>query len=462
MRIPTIESLSQWNAARALLTMGLFGFASLPAFADAQSQFVASAEVTATDAAPTFTEDVAPILFESCVSCHNPQGMGPMSLLDYQNARRYASMIRSKVVARSMPPWHLDKTVGIQEYKNDASLSDAEIETIVQWVAAGAPQGDPAKMPPTPEVPDGRKFQLEALLGPPDFTVSSIPYTVLPGQDQWWTPTTRFEGVIDEPRYVRATELKGTFPDGMKVLHHAHAQLQWTDENGKMMSRPLGRQGVGKAGDLFPENTGMLIAPEGEITWGLHYQSLPHPVEDEVATAAVWLYPKGYEPEFATIGEQRFTADRGGDMPWAGDIVIPPNSIKVQQGVHVLEQPAILSSFRPHMHTRGREQSLEVIYPDGRRETLSKVDNFSHLWQVTYQYADHVKPILPKGTMMLITTTWDNTAANPINPDPRQWVVFGQRGVDEMSHAWIGMTYLTDEQYDRLIAERNRVAGLDD
>jgi len=413
---------------------------------------------SAQDHAPTFSEDVAPILFERCVRCHQPDGIGPMSLLSYEQAHTYSRRIRQKVSAREMPPWHLDKSIGIQDYKNDISLSDEQIGTIVRWVDAGAPEGDPAKTPPLPDLPDGRDFSLTAMLGPPDFVLKSTPYTVEPNaQDQWWTPTVHFEGVIDKPRYVRATEMKGSYPLGVRVLHHGHAQLNMVDTEGHRSSRPLGRQGVGKGGDLFPQNTGMLIQPEGEVSWNLHYFPIDEVVENEQAVTAVWLYPEGYVPEYETVGEQRFTADMGGDMPWAGDIVIPPNSVKVQQGVHVLEQPALMSSFRPHMHMRGREQSIEAIYPDGRHEILGRVNNYNHFWQISYEFADDAAPLLPRGTVLLITTVWDNTAANPINPDPRQWVVFGQRGVDEMSHVWLGMTYLSDEQFERLSAERRRI-----
>ncbi|MGD2046939.1 MAG: cytochrome c [Gemmatimonadota bacterium] len=412
---------------------------------------------------PTFTEDVAPILFESCARCHQPDGIGPMSLLTYGEARRYARRIREKVSTRQMPPWHLDRTVGIQRYKNDISLTDRDIETIVAWVDAGTPEGDPYALPPLPELPDGSEYALTSVLGPPDFVVKSTPYTVeANAQDQWWTPTVPFEGIIDEPRYVRATEMKGSYPLGVRVLHHGHAQLVMLDDKGQRVVRPLGRQGVGKGGDLFPENTGMLIRPEGQIMWNLHYFPIDEVVADEQAEAAVWLYPKGYVPELETVGEQRFTADMGGDMPWAGDIVIPPHSVKVQQGVHVLDQPALMSSFRPHMHMRGRAQSVEAIYPDGRREMLGRVDKYNHFWQISYEFEDDVAPLLPRGTVLLITTTWDNTANNPVNPDPRQWVVFGQRGVDEMSHVWLGMTYLTDEQFAVLSARRSRMARAGD
>jgi len=399
----------------------------------------------------TFSEDIAPILYENCVGCHQPNGIGPMPLLSFDDVRPYASRIQHKVETRQMPPWHLDKTIGIQEYKNDISLSDFEIGQIVSWVDAGAPEGDPTKLPMLPELPDGNGWQLAERLGPPDFVMESPPLTVAAnGQDQWMFQRTPFEGVIDQPRYVRATELKGAYPLGVRVLHHGHVTLG---------SRPLGRQGIGKSGDVFPENTGMLIQPSGDLLWNLHYFPIDEDVPNAQAMTAVWLYPEGYVPEYTTNGEIRFTADAGGGMPWAGDIFIPPHSIKVQQGTHVLPRPALISSFRPHMHMRGREQSIEAIYPDGRREMLGKVDNYNHFWQISYEYEDEVAPLLPKGTVLLITTVWDNTADNPINPDPRQWVVFGQRGVDEMSHIWVGITFLTDEQFERLSAERTQLTA---
>ena len=182
--------------------------------------------VVQAQSSPTFAEDIAPILYESCVRCHQPNGIGPMALLSYEDVRPYASRIKRNVQARVMPPWHLDPTIGIQAYKNDISLSDTEIARIVSWVDSGAPEGDPSKLPMLPELPDGSEWQLEDELGPPDFVIEAPPLTVAAnGQDQWWVQTTPFEGLIDGPRYVRATELKGSYPLGVKVLHHGHVTL---------------------------------------------------------------------------------------------------------------------------------------------------------------------------------------------------------------------------------------------
>ncbi len=417
--------------------------------------FLGPWNAVAAQASPTFSADVASILYEKCASCHNPEGIAPMPLIDYKDVKPWAPLISYKVQAREMPPWHLDKTMGIQDYKNDISLSDEQIATIVAWVESGSPEGDPAVLPAKPILPKGGEWQTAELLGPPDFVVKAPPYTVVANaQDQWWFQNVPFKGLIDEPRYVRATELKGSYPLGVKVLHHGHAQLRSTDANGVTATRPLGRHGVGKGGDLFPEGTAMLIQPSGTLNWNLHYFPIDQEVVNEQAEAAVWLYPKGYKPELETVGEQFFAADTGSGGLWAGDLVLPPNSIKSQQGVRVLNRPALITSFRPHMHMRGRAQSLEAIFPDGHRELLARVDKYNHIWQISYKFDDDVAPLLPKGTMLMITTTWDNTAENPNNPDHRQWVVFGQRGVDEMSHTWLGMTYLTDDQFEHLAAER--------
>lgn len=407
--------------------------------------------------ATTYAEHVAPILQQKCGSCHRPDGVGPMSLLSYDTARRHASTIKSRVEQRVMPPWHLDRSVGIQEYKNDISLTDDEIATIARWVDAGAPEGD-TSTPPTPvKWPRGGAWTLAVELGrPPDLVVTSPAYSVKPNaQDQWWTPSLEFEG-LTETRWVKASEFKPAYPLGTRVVHHGHAQLTQDDADGRRRSMPLARYGVGKPGDIFPENVGLRLEPGGVVSWNLHYFPIDVPVPDDVVEVGLWFYPKGEEPSFETQGEVRFTADQGGDMPWAGDIVIPPHSFKAQQGIHVLDRPVLMHSFRPHMHMRGKEQSVEAIYPDGTREVLGKVDRYNHFWQISYLFADHVKPLLPRGTMLLITSLWDNTAANPLNPDPDQWVVFGQRGVDEMSHIWLGMTYLTDGQYDEMAAERRR------
>ncbi len=406
--------------------------------------------------APTWSRDIAPIIQRSCQQCHRPDGIGPMPLLTYEQTVPFAPLIRFRVEQRIMPPWHLDKTVGIQEYENDISLSDDEIATIVQWADAGAPEGDPADMPPPVEYPPAYEWELEAELGPPDFVVRSEPFTVVAnGQDQWWDHTVEFEGLA-ERRWIRAAEFKPSYPLGVKVVHHGHVRFV---QDGYRME--LVGMGVGKRWDKLPDGVGKLLLPgPAQISWGLHYFPIGTPVPDDVVEAGVWLYPPGYEPELSSSGEQRHLIDgtfRTG--PRARDLIIPPHGFLTLEHAYVLEQPALLQSFRPHMHMRGTAMSMEAIYPDGRREMLSRVNQYNHNWQIAYIYEDEAQPLLPKGTVLLFHSQFDNTANNPINPDPDQWVLFGARGVDEMSHAWVGVTYLTEEDYQRLLRERTRLAS---
>ena len=413
----------------------------------------------AADAAPTFSRDVAPILQRSCQHCHQPAGIAPMSLLDYREARPWARSIRDRVERRLMPPWHLDPTIGIQDYRNDVSLTPDEIATVVRWVDAGAPEGDPADLPEPLEFPRADAWEVEALLGrPPDFVVRSTPYHVVAnGQDQWWNPELEFKG-FDVPRYIRAAEFKPSWPLGIKVTHHGHATLRSAapaEGDERPPSVRLVGMGIGKRWDLLPEGVGKLLPPgPGTVRFSLHYFPAGEEVT-EVAEVGVWLYPEGEEPGKVTAGERQFYVDgTHRERLRASDILIPPHGHLVLEDQYVMERPVLIQSFRPHMHMRGTEMSMTALYPDGRRELLSSVNRYDHNWQIAYVYDDDAQPLLPKGTVLMLRAKWDNTAANRINPDPDQWVVFGARGVDEMSHAWIGVTYLDDAEYEELAAAR--------
>ncbi len=198
--------------AGVTLLIGGISLASRTTFADA-------------DPTPTFTKDIAPIFQAKCEACHRPNSMAPMSLVTYEEARPWARAIGLRVGSRQMPPWHIDKTVGIQEFKNDRSLSDQQIDTIVRWVEAGAPKGDPKDMPAPKHWPDESKWQLAAKYGQPDLVIKSAPYTIpAVAQDAWWRPIT--ETGITEPRWVRAIEIRPSTEKGRKVTHHALARLQ--------------------------------------------------------------------------------------------------------------------------------------------------------------------------------------------------------------------------------------------
>lgn len=399
----------------------------------------------------TYSRDIAPILQEKCVTCHNPEGIGPMPLQSYQQVSPFAALIKDRTSKRIMPPWHIDTTTGIQEFKNDASLSDEQIATISAWVESGAPEGNPEHLPAPIEISSGSAWQLTEQLGPPDLIIKSAPFDVIAnGQDQWWTPDVPFEG-MEKDRWLRAAEFKPSYPLGKKVVHHGHAVLV---PEGETRQVALARYGVGKSWEIYPDGTGMKVPANGHIAWNLHYFPVGAEGEDDVVEVGLWFYDEGFTPELETAGEAMFRVDGLNGMARGQDIVIPPHGYQVLQGTHVLDAPAVIHSYRPHLHMRGKVMTMEAILPDGRKEVLSQVNKYNHNWQISYLYADDAKPLLPKGTVLQFTSVFDNTINNPLNPDPEQWVVFGRRGVDEMSHAWVGITYMNEEQFAEAVTER--------
>ena len=173
----------------------------------------------AADTVPTFTKDIAPIFQEKCEACHRPDSIAPMSLITYEEARPWARSIRGRVESRSMPPWHIDKTIGIQEFKNDRLLSDGEIDTITRWVDGGAPKGDLKDMPTAKQWPNEQGWNFAAQFGQkePDLVIRSTPWTQKAGaNDTWWKPVVATG--ITEPRWVRAIELRPAFAEAWNTL----------------------------------------------------------------------------------------------------------------------------------------------------------------------------------------------------------------------------------------------------
>ena len=404
----------------------------------------------------TYAKDVAPILQQKCQECHQPGSIAPMSLLTYDDAKKYARRIRAKVSARLMPPWHIDRTVGIQEFKNDRSLTDTQVATIVDWVDAGTPMGDERELPPPITFPDPNRWQLADKLGKPDLIIRSTPYTLAARtQDKWFRPVV--ETGLTEARWVRGIEVKPVRAQDRKIVHHVLAYLLQEEDGVTGLANSAHDHqsnaglfmewAVGKTGQLFPEDAGKLMLSGSRIRWEVHMHAIGEEYKDSQVEMAVYLYPKGYVPKHRTV-LRMFDLARGSDLD------IPPNEKTITQNFYVLPAPARLENFQPHMHMRGKAMSLEAIYPDGRKEVISAVSNFQWNWHINYVYATDAAPLLPRGTMLAFTAWHDNTAANPNNPDPSQWVGWGDRTVDEMAHNWIDVTYLEQDEFDRLVAER--------
>jgi hypothetical protein len=406
---------------------------------------------------PTFTKDIAPIFQEKCESCHRPASMAPMSLITYEDVRPWAKAIASRVETRQMPPWHIDKTIGIQKFKNDRSLSDEQLAVILRWVAAGAPKGDPKDMPPPRRWPDESRWAFAAKYGPPDLIIKSEPYTMpAVAQDAWWRPVS--ETGLTEPRWVRAIEIRPSTEKGRKMTHHALARLQQTEN----MRRELFTNdpnvagdglfmewAVGKNGDEMRPDSGRLMLPGSKIVWEVHYHAIGEEVTDSVELA-VYFYPKGEEPKHREVLALFNTFSGGRSM-----LDIPPNQVTTTESFVTLKENARIENFQAHMHLRGKGMSMEALYPDGRREMLSQVTDFNFNWHNMYIYADEVAPLLPKGTILHLLAWYDNTRANKSNPDPDQWVGWGDRTIDEMGHAWLNITYFSDEEFKAEVAKRN-------
>ena len=405
----------------------------------------------------TFTKDIAPIFQEKCEACHRPESIAPMSLVTYEAARPWAKSIRERVITRQMPPWHIDKTVGIQKFKNDRSLSDAQIDTIVKWVDAGAPKGDAKDMPPPKQWPDESKWNFAGLYGPPDLVITSPDWTVPPvGLDAWYKPVVSTG--LQEPRWVRAIEIRPATVKGRKVTHHALARLQQEDPNNSADDVPgvgglFMEWAVGKQGEVMRPDTGKLMLPGSRIIFEMHYHAVGEQITDHVELG-IYFYPKGQEPKYRqSLSALQSVAGS------ARNIDIPPNATFVSQNFIAMRQAGRIESYQPHMHLRGKAMSMEAILPTGQTMMLSHVNNFNFNWHNSYVYADDAAPLLPKGTLLKITSWYDNTRANKNNPDPDQWVGFGDRTVDEMGHAWVNITYMSDQDYQAEVAKRKTEAA---
>jgi hypothetical protein len=420
---------------------------------------------------PTFSKDVAPIFQAKCQSCHEPGSIAPMSLITYQDARPWARSIRDRVSRRQMPPWHIDRSVGVQKFKNDMSLTDAQVETIVRWVDQGAPQGNPADMPSPRPAATTLYWQAEKDgFGPPDIVVKSGERT-MPAlhQDEWWRPLVDITG-LTEPRWAKIVEIRPSNLQGRKVLHHSIAYQVLNPENVDAVNTGTVRGGggpanatvddrvnrrpqlmewaIGKGYDQFMEGTGKLILPGEKIAWDQHM----HAAGEDITTGSelgIWLYPKGQEPKKRSylIG---FTGLKNGP----GALDIPPNQVSHTEGFTVLRENTIITNFQPHFHLRGKAMLVEAILPSGSTQTISFVQDFNFNWMTNYIFADDAAPVFPKGTIIHVTAWYDNTANNKSNPDPNQWVGYGDRTVDEMAHAWMNVVYLTDAEYEAMVAER--------
>jgi len=435
------EQRRAWFRASRAATLTALG-ASVAAVATLLTPRVAALGAD-TPSTVTFTKDVAPILQKSCQSCHHPGTAAPMSLLTYEDVRPWAKSIKARVAAREMPPWHLDKTVGIREYKNDISLSDAEINTITRWVDNGAAQGDPKDMPQ----PLTFRPETDWFIGKPDLLVTfDKEMTMYANGPDWWINKFADTG-LTEDRYIKAMQIK---PGNPKIVHHVVTSImppEGADPNDPAFAGgTLEEYAVGKYGDIYPDDTGRLLPAHSRIAFDMHYFASGEEAKDRT-TLGIVFYPKGYVPKY------KITMLSFRNLP-NDDLAIPPNTITRRDGYFRLPRAARIVEFQPHMHMRGKGMTLESINLDNTVTVLSSVDHFFFNWHIAYVYKDDVAPLLPAGTVLHIIGIHDNTPGNRLNPDSLMWAGYGERSVDDMLQCWLGVVYLDDNEYQAEVAAR--------
>ncbi len=402
----------------------------------------------------TYAKHIAPILQRSCQNCHRPDGAGPMPLTTYEEVRPWARSIKARTgigpKAGVMPPWYVERNIGIQEYKNDPSLTELEIAMIAKWADSGAPLGNRADMPPAREFADDRKW----IIGTPDIIVKLPEITVKGDSPDWWGEMAATPVGLDEDRYVAALEIKEVNDvatgasgratvGGRYVFHH----MIWSTDKGggEGVNTPWPVHEVGRNADTFDPRAGRLLrAGASVVTDSVHLHSNGRDTKAHLEIGFK-LHPKGYKP--ALRPSQSRSLGNG------VDISIRP--MEANQQLHaytVLQEHTKVTSFEPHLHAPGARMCLEAIW-GYNIETLSCV-GYDHNWVRAYEYTEDSAPLLPKGTILHIIGFMDNSPSNKNVPDPRNWQGSGNRSVANMFIDLGQGVALSDQEFQSEMAKR--------
>jgi hypothetical protein len=419
----------------------------------------------------TFTKDIAPIFQRSCQTCHRDGGIGPMSLITYEEARPWARSIKRKTSVREMPPWFIERNIGIQKFKDDTSLSDEEIAKIGRWVDSGAPMGNPADMPPLRQFADGNEWSF----GKPDLVASSPVVSVKAIATDWQGDINEFVPLgLTEDRYIKAVQVReirlneravpGTPAApraalNISVLHHAtiQARTEFDSESEDPNDSAGRRRGgefnlvheLGQNATVYPDDVGVLLPANSFLSFRVHTHSTGKDVDVRL-DVGFKLHPKGYKPKYVM---------KGGSTMATFDMDIPANDDNVRLDAYtVLKTPAKFLTFEPHMHASGKRMCIQAILPSGVRQTLNCA-GYNHNWVKVYNYEDEVAPLLPAGTIVHIIGWYDNSANNPRNPEPRNWKGFGNRSIEDMMFNLGKYLPLTEAEFKAELDARKAKGG---
>ena len=385
---------------------------------------------------PSFSKDVAPILYTHCASCHRPGDIAPMSLLTYEEARPWAKSIREKVSLGQMPPWHSVDARGT--FSNDRRLTAAEKDTLIQWASTGAAQGNPKDLPATPKFTEGWE------IGTPDVVLSmakpfEVPATGTIGYQYITVPTN-----FTEDRWVQAIEVR---PGARAVVHHV---LVFTREPGAqprteafvpVIPKPPPDWKAGGPGTLiattapgtnaltFEPGSAIRIKAGSNFIFQIHYTSNGKATADRTSVGMIFAKPPRQEIRTSAFYNPFFTLPAGSDNQEVD------SAIQFNQDVHV-------TALFPHTHLRGKSWEYRLVYPDGRSEAVLSVPKYDFNWQTYYVFT---KPLaVPKGSRLEAAAHYDNSEANRWNPDPKMDVHWGEQTWQEMQYS--GITYFVDDQ----------------
>jgi hypothetical protein len=360
----------------------------------------------AADSTPTFNKDVAPIFHSKCTECHRPGEIAPMSLLTFEEARPWAKSIAKNVAAGEMPPWKINPNHGT--FSNDMSLTQLEIDTIVNWVNAGAPRGKRSDTPKTPKYTEGWRN------GEPDYIIELDEVAVAADEPDFF-PNFEIKVDLPEDKWIQAIEFR---PGNRQVLHHVVTFLGGGTSTATSLPDFLAVWAPGTPPAVYPEGTGRKIGKNETLTMNMHYHSYGEAATDQTR---VGLYFADKEPEKAISGQFAGTVN----------FRIPANESDYKvNGRYVVDENIQVISFFPHMHTRGKSMKYTATYPDGKSEILLDVAEYDFNWQWYYYPEEPVT--LPEGTVLDIEARFDNSSENPNNPNPSMDVIFGEGTDSEM------------------------------
>lgn len=406
--------------------------------------------------AQTYTDEVARIINENCVVCHREGGIGPMSFETYEQVRPWAPLIQMRVANREMPPYAYDHGIGIQDLQGDWRLSQDEIDTVVAWVNAGAQYGN-RDVVVQPNLRDPDAWNFEEDFGLPDAIIPSVAIDIPANGNDLWHKHLVPTG-ITEDRCIKAVQVKPR-GDAKSVVHHANSSILIDGGREGMLTE----YAMGKWGEIVPEGVCRTLPANAQVRWDIHMfpgglgaMAPGGVIKDNVVEIGLWLYTEEESQQLKY--KQDLSLYRLGDQD---DLVIPPHGYQMTQGFHTFDHPVRLDSFQPHGHLRMNAASLEIFYPEtGRTEAVSQISNWSATWHHSHLYDPDVAPLIPAGAVIILKQWYDNTADNPNNPDADMWVMGGSRTGDEMTHAWLAITHLDEEGYNRLLEERNEKVNL--